>query len=177
MQLGRRPHFVVGMTAFESARSRALASARALAVHARSDESSRTEQNRAEPSRALRTRFADDSSQARDGVVDRGFTRAEREAGVVQEARSATAAALPGIDVEEVARDGDHLVLQGCAEQRVTGVDRGRQVRQVSPAVEGALGLALEAHAECAQAVEHAVALATKGACGWLRLPRARARR
>src|SRR4051812_17947964 len=73
--VGTAPHSFVGIRAFEFARL----------------------------SRALRTCFADDSSQARDGVVDRGFARAERETRVVQEARSAAAAALPGIDVEEVA--------------------------------------------------------------------------
>src|SRR5580704_14284393 len=71
------------------------------------------------------------ATQTRDGVVDRGFTRAEREARVVQEARRATATTLSGIDVEEMPGHGDHLVLQSGAEQRVPRVDARRQVRQI----------------------------------------------
>src|SRR6185369_1487807 len=115
-------------------------------------------------------RIAHDLSQACDGVVDGCLTRAEGEARMVQKARSAAASALPRIDVEEVARNGDHLVLQGGTEQRVTGVDRGGQVGQISPTVERALRLAFEAHTERAQAVEHAVALATKGRANGLGL-------
>jgi hypothetical protein len=66
--------------------------------------------------RALALGFPNDPAEPRQRIVNGGFTRAEGEARVMQEARGATAATLAGIHVEKVPGDGDDFVLQRRAE-------------------------------------------------------------
>src|SRR5690606_15981049 len=78
---------------------------------------------------ALSARPGDQSLDALDALGDRLFLGAEGEAGVAAEARAATAAALPGIDVEEVARHADDLLLEGGLEEPHAVVERLGQGR------------------------------------------------
>src|SRR5690606_16672775 len=104
-------------------------------------------------------RFGNQRAQPIEGRVEDGFARAEGEAGVVDEAGGAADAALAGVHVEEVAGDDDDLALEGGAEEAVAGVEGRGKVFEVAPNVEGAFGLAFDAHAEGAQAIEELVAL------------------
>src|SRR5262245_1858213 len=84
--------------------------------------------------------IVDQSADALEREVDLGHGRSEREAEVAAEARVAAAAALAGIDVEEVAGHRDDLAIERGAEERHAVADRRRQVLGAGPDVEGALG-------------------------------------
>src|SRR5690606_12360833 len=118
----------------------------------------------------LPARFRDERPQPFERGVEDGFARAEREAGVMDEARGAADAALARVHVEEGAGDGDDFALEGGAEEAVARVEGRGKVLQISPDVEGAFGLTLDANAEGAEAIEELVALLAEGAANGFRL-------
>src|SRR5512143_2047234 len=91
--------------------------------------------------------------------LDLRHRRPERESQVTAEARGAAAAALARIDVEELAGDGDHLAVEGGAEERRAVADRLRQVLRRRPHVERALGRQIDGEPEVAEPFQQALAL------------------
>ena len=75
------------------------------------------------------------------------------------EAAGAAAAALSGVDVEEVAGHDDDLLVERGAEELLAGAQALGQAAHVAPRVEGALGLEVEADSQVAQAADEQVAL------------------
>src|SRR5262245_18385268 len=94
---------------------------------------------------------------------DRVEFRAETEACIPTEATATAGAPLARIDVEELSGNTDHALLQRPSEEAHAVVERRRQRRQVAPAIERAVRLRVEAHAEFQQAVHHDAPLAREG--------------
>src|SRR5262249_58705570 len=97
--------------------------------------------------------------EAGEGRHQRIARRPEREANVLAEARRPPRAALAGVDVEELAGDGDDLLGERGAEERHPVAEGGREVGELGPDVERAVGLAVDGHAEAARAGEEELAL------------------
>src|SRR5690606_40226794 len=93
----------------------------------------------------LPARFRDERPQPFERGVEDGFARAEREAGVMDEARGAADAALARVHVEEGAGDGDDFALEGGAEEAVARVEGRWQVLHNCPAVECAFVRTIDA--------------------------------
>src|SRR5262249_34883037 len=98
--------------------------------------------------RTARRKGLDHGLEAVHGAVEHVEGGAEGEAEVAAEARGAAGAALAGVDVEELAGDGDDLVLEGGAEEGHAVGQRGGEVGDGHPGVEGAIRVAVAGEAE-----------------------------
>src|SRR5690349_1175401 len=133
----------------------------------------RTKRMRMPPEGKMRIRAAarqprsssgqDDALDAGEGLVVRRLRGAEGKARVAAEPRGPVAAALAGVHVEELARHGDDLLLEGGAEEAHAVVERRRQALEVAPDVEGSLRRTVCADAQAVEALEHPVALVAEG--------------
>ena len=92
---------------------------------------------------------------------------AEREAHVAAEARAVAAPPLARVHVEELAGHGDDLVLERGAEEAHAVVERRRQLGDVAPDVEGAVGRAVDAYAEPLEP-RRACGRASRGTPSWM---------
>src|ERR1700690_4093834 len=111
----------------------------------------------------LRSRLADHRSQARHPRVQALLRWAEREPDVPAEAGRTLAAALAGVDVEELARDDDDLPIERRAEEPHPLVERRRESFDAPPNVKRPVGGAVGLDAEVRQIGEQAIPLGAEG--------------
>ena len=113
--------------------------------------------------------------ETRDCFVERG-AMGRTKVHVLAKARGATRAALARIDVEKFARHGDHFVQQRGA-KKAHSIDSGGGNAATSPPTKGAVGHAIEAHAERTERAHQAIAFSGEAASGLRAFPRRRIRR
>src|SRR6185312_13600653 len=113
--------------------------------------------------RSGRRRGLDHLLEAGDGALEDVHRRTEREPHVVLEARRPPLTPLARVDVEELARDDDDLLLESRLEEAHAVVEGRREAIDAAPHVEGPVGGAIDAHAEALELREEVVALGAEG--------------